>query len=108
MIEGFDTLIHQPARLRIMTTLCVLESDESVDFSYLKKWLRLTDGNLGAHLEKLDHAGYLKVKKTFVGRRPKTFVQATHAGRAAYEGHREALERLLRAPGGEGTGEGDT
>ncbi|MEM9015869.1 MAG: transcriptional regulator [Verrucomicrobiota bacterium] len=99
-MKGFDNLIHQPVRLRIMSSLSSLDSGDSVDFTFLKKLLQLTDGNLGAHLEKLEQAGYLEVEKTFVGKKPKTFLKMTLAGRAAYQGHRAALESLLQDPGG--------
>ncbi|MEM7013107.1 MAG: transcriptional regulator [Verrucomicrobiota bacterium] len=94
-MSRFDNLIHQPVRLRIMSALSTLGPDESVDFWYLKKLLNLTDGNLGSHLEKLEGAGYLEVLKTAVGKKPKTYLKMTLAGRAAYQGHREALEELL-------------
>lgn len=95
-MNGFDNTIHQPVRLRIMSSLSKLGADESVDFWYLKKLLNLTDGNLGSHLEKLEQVGYLEVSKTSVGKKPKTYLKMTLAGRAAYQGHRKALEDLLR------------
>jgi len=94
-MKAFNNLIHQPVRLQIMSALHALESGESVDFSFLKKLLGLTDGNLGAHLEKLEQAGYLDVEKPFVGKKPKTFLKATDQGRAAYQEHRSVLEKLL-------------
>ncbi len=63
-----DTIIHQPARLKIMASLMTLEPGEQVDFVYLRKILKLTDGNLGAHLTKLENAGYIKIEKTFIAR----------------------------------------
>ena len=98
-MKGFDHTIHQPVRLRIMSSLSILEGDQSVDFWYLKKLLNLTDGNLGSHLEKLERVGYLEVNKTSVGKKPKTYLKMTLAGRAAYQAHRKALEDLLRDPG---------
>ena len=82
-----DPIIHQPARLRIMSALTTLGADESLDFTWLRKELELTEGNLGAHLLKLEEAGYIKVVKKFVGRRPKTLLSASHKGRAAFEEH---------------------
>jgi|SRR5580692_8587354 DNA-binding MarR family transcriptional regulator len=93
-----DPIIHQPARLQIMSALCQLKGCERVDFSYLKQKIALTDGNLGAHLATLEGKGYIAVEKTFVGRRPKTFVAATEAGRDAFTGHVAALEAILKAP----------
>ena len=93
-----DDLIHQPVRLRIMSALTSLEPREQVDFSFLKGKLDLTDGNLGAHLRALEEAGYILVEKTFVERRPKTFVAASAAGRKAFTAHVAALQSILKTP----------
>ena len=92
-----DPIIHQPVRLQIMAALNHLGSREQVDFTFLKTKLGLTDGNLGAHLLTLEEAGYIAVQKTFVARKPKTFVAATAAGRRAFEGHVAALTSILKA-----------
>jgi DNA-binding MarR family transcriptional regulator len=92
-----DELIHQPVRLRIMSALTSLEPREQVDFSYLKDKLALTDGNLGAHLRALEEASYILVEKTFVDRRPKTFVAASAAGRKAFTAHVAALQAILKS-----------
>jgi DNA-binding MarR family transcriptional regulator len=94
-MDQLDYIIHQPARLQIMSALCQLRESERVDFTYLKDRLRLTDGNLGAHLATLEAAGYIAVEKEFVARRPKTFVAVTPAGRQAFAGHVAALQQLL-------------
>jgi DNA-binding MarR family transcriptional regulator len=90
-----DSIIHQPARLQIMSALCQLRDDERVDFSQLKENLGLTDGNLGAHLSTLESHGFITVEKEFVARRPKTFVQATGSGRQAFASHVAALQSIL-------------
>ena len=94
-----DRVIHEPVRLRIMACLDTLESKEQVDFVYLRDLLEVTDGNLWAHLQKLEEAGYISVKKRFVGRKPKTFISATTKGRAAFGEHVEALRGIIE--GGE-------
>ena len=91
-----DSIIHQPARLQIMSALCQLKGCERIDFSTLKQHLDLTDGNLGAHLATLEAKGYIAVEKAFVARRPKTFVAATPAGRLAFTGHVAALQLILQ------------
>ena len=88
--------IHQPVRLRIMAALVALEPDVEVDFSYLRGLLDVTDGNLGAHLRKLEEAGYIAVNKTFVERKPRTFIAATVAGRTIFQEHVAALEAILK------------
>jgi DNA-binding MarR family transcriptional regulator len=94
-MDQLDPIIHQPARLQIMSALCQLSERERVDFSYLKDLIGLTDGNLGAHLSTLEAKGYIDVKKEFVVRKPKTFVSVTPLGRAAFAGHVASLQALI-------------
>ena len=88
--------IHQTVRLRIMASLVTLEAGNEVDFTYLRDLLGVTDGNLGAHLRKLEESGYIAVNKIFVERKPRTFVAATAAGRKIFKAHVEALEAILK------------
>jgi DNA-binding MarR family transcriptional regulator len=97
IMDGLDSVIHQPVRLRIMAALTELGPKDNVDFAYLKKRLNLTDGNLGSHLQTLETAGYLRVEKTFVDRRPRTYVSATAAGRFAFDRHVAALRAILHS-----------
>ena len=94
-MSGLNELIHQPARLRIMAALSAIRSKEQMDFGTLRDLLEFTDGNLGAHLLKLEDAGYVKVEKTFSGRKPRTLLSLTPRGRAAFEEHVTALKALL-------------
>jgi len=91
-----NNIIHQPARLKIMSSLSALDPDEQVDFTYLKKLLKLTDGNLGAHLAKLEEADYIKIEKTFVDRKPKTYIKLTGKGRDAFDEHIKALKKIIK------------
>ena len=93
-----DQIIHQPTRLGIMASLMVLDPAEQVDFIYLRKILKLTDGNLGAHLLKLEQARYIKIQKTFIARKPRTFVKATGKGRDAFDTHITALKQIIEVP----------
>jgi len=90
-----NEIIHQPVRLQIMAALVTLEPDSQVEFSYLRKLLNLTDGNLGAHLAKLEDAGYIKIEKTFVARKPRTFISAKGKGRDAFADHLAALRQII-------------
>ncbi len=90
-----DPIIHQPVRLRIMAALIALSADTKIDFSSLRDVLKLTDGNLGAHLQTLEEAGYVKIEKSFVNRKPKTHIAATHRGRARFQDHIEALQKII-------------
>jgi DNA-binding MarR family transcriptional regulator len=89
-----DKIIHAPARLRIMAALAGLETGSELDFTTLGKMLGLTDGNLGAHLQTLEEAGYVKIEKSFIARKPRTHVRATARGRGRFEEHLEALRNI--------------
>ncbi|MGD8456861.1 MAG: transcriptional regulator [Anaerolineales bacterium] len=91
-----NEIIHQPVRLQIMSALVTLEQTDEVDFTYLQDLLDVTPGNLGAHLRKLEDAGYIAVNKIFVERKPHTFVSATEEGRRIFQEHVAALELILK------------
>ncbi len=93
-----DAIIHQPARLRLMAALEALKPDESVEFTFLRNLLNLTDGNLGAHLRKLEEARYVRLEKTFVERKPRTYIALTPRGRQAFREHVQALQDILARP----------
>lgn len=95
MSHELDPVIHQTTRLRLMAVLCHLAPDDWIDFTVLKKELELSDGNLGAQLSKLEEAKYVKIKKDFVKRRPRTQVQANSRGRSAFDAHCEALRQII-------------
>jgi DNA-binding MarR family transcriptional regulator len=91
-----DEIIHQPLRLRLMAALTALsQGEESLDFSSLKKLTGATDGNLGAHIDTLERAGYVTVEKIFVNRRPRTLVKASTAGRKAFSAHVAFLREVI-------------
>ncbi|MGB8227335.1 MAG: transcriptional regulator [Sedimentisphaerales bacterium] len=95
-MSELDNVIHQPVRLRIMSALVALESGGQMDFVYLRDLLKLTDGNLGAHLTKLEEAGYIKIEKTFESRKPRTFISAADKGRDAFAEHIAALKQIIK------------
>jgi DNA-binding MarR family transcriptional regulator len=90
-----NEIIHQPVRLRIMAALVALDTESQMEFTYLRDLLELTDGNLGAHLRKLEEAKYVSITKTFVARKPRTYVAVTKLGRQAFDSHVAALETIL-------------
>jgi DNA-binding MarR family transcriptional regulator len=92
--------IHQTVRLRIMAALVTLSPDDEVDFTYLRDLLEVTDGNLGAHLRKLEEAGYIVVNKIFVERKPHTYVSASSEGRKVFQEHVAALQEILKSKRG--------
>ena len=87
-----DDTVHQRVRLGI---LAVLAEARRADFNYLRDTLELTDGNLSRHLQILEQAGYVRIDKTFEGRRPRTWAAATQRGRAALDTELVALRALL-------------
>lgn len=89
-----DRIIHEPARLKIMSVLAVVQS---ADFVYLQRETGLTGGNLSAQLTRLQDAGYIGIDKSFVGRVPRTLASITPAGRGAFATYRRYLEMLLGA-----------
>lgn len=101
-----NDVIHQPVRLRIMAILTALPSETQVVFTTLKHMLELTDGNLGAHLHKLEESGYVSITKTFIRNKPQTYVEATQEGRQAFMEHTAALREIL--DGGHQVGKNDS
>jgi len=91
-IERIDEVIHGRLRLGIMA---YLSTAETADFNALKARLQATDGNLSVHLRKLEEAGYVAIDKSFVGRKPRTTVSMTAAGRKAFVRYLDAMARLV-------------
>lgn len=90
-LAGLDRLIHEPARLAILTALSACES---ADFLFLQRLTGLTKGNLSAHLSKLEEAGLVLVTKVFLGKKPRTTLRLAKAGREAVERHWRQLDAL--------------
>ena len=91
-----DKVIHDPARLRIMM---ILSGVEQADFNFLLTALNLTRGNLSRHIEKLESANYIQVKKSFKGKMPNTSYQLTQEGTKALAQYWENLDTVRRLSG---------
>jgi DNA-binding MarR family transcriptional regulator len=89
---NIDRLVHEPARLVIMTMLHVVDS---ADFLFLQRETGLTKGNLSAHLTKLEEAGYVAIEKTYKGKIPLTVCRLTEEGRNAYKHYRRQWNELM-------------
>nr|WP_308121675.1 transcriptional regulator [Actinotalea ferrariae] len=100
MKAELDPVIHSQARLRIMTTLTALPVGDRLTFPRLQSLLDTTAGNLSTHLRRLEEAGYVTVTKGHQGRVPSTHVEATRAGRRAFEDYVGRLTELLTPPTG--------
>ena len=91
-MEDLDRLIHEPARLRLVTLLYVVDE---ADFVYLSAQTGLTDGNISSHMTKLETAGYVEIDKTFADRKPRTVYRLTKAGRTAVDQYRATIDEML-------------
>jgi len=90
--NSIDKLIHEPARLNIMTRLYVVES---ADFLFMMRQTGLTFGNLSAHMSKLEEAGYIEIIKEFIGKKPHTMLKLTEKGKQAFGEYRKQMKQLF-------------
>ena len=100
-VVELDRLIHEPARLAIMT---VLSSVRAADFVLLRRATGLTKGNLSSHLAKLERAGQVEIAKRFINKWPTTTVKLTPAGRERVADHWRRFDRLRRRSETQGHG----
>jgi DNA-binding HxlR family transcriptional regulator len=91
-IGQLNKAFESRVRLGIMSILMV---NDYVDFSTLKEQLQITDGNLASHIQALEKARYLLVRKQFVGKKPNTSYAASKAGKKAFGEHLDALEKII-------------
>ena len=90
-----DEIIHQPTRLQIMSLLMTVDNRDRVAYGFVQQHLELTPGNLTTHLRKLEGADYIAITKEFHGAKPRTWIEATPAGRKAFTAYLQKLERAL-------------
>jgi DNA-binding transcriptional ArsR family regulator len=88
-----DRVIHEPARLLIVTVLATVEE---ADFLYLLQATELTKGNLSTHLAKLEESGYVEIEKAFRGKIPLTLARLTTEGLNAFRRYRKEMTALLK------------
>jgi DNA-binding MarR family transcriptional regulator len=95
-MSGSNEIIHQAVRLRIMAALNALAARQApIEFTRLKALVGATDGNLGAHLDTLEKAGYVVIEKRFEDRKPQTRIRMSPAGRRAFAEHVAYLREIL-------------
>ncbi len=94
-MEQPDAIIHQPVRLKIVAALKPVPDSEGLEFVRLKGIVGATEGNLGAHISTLEDAGYVKVEKDFVGKKPRTRVHLSKRGRRAFEEYVTYLRDII-------------
>ena len=91
-METLDPLLHSQLRLAIMSLLI---AGESAEFTFIKKKTGATAGNISVQLDKLSEAGYLRIEKSFDGKRPKTQCYITKEGIAAFENYVKTLQDYI-------------
>ena len=92
--NGLDRVLHEKARLGILTSLAA--HPKGLAFANLKQLCGLTDGNLSRHLQVLEEAGVVDISKTFERKRPLTTCRMTRAGRKRFLDYIDVLERVVR------------
>ena len=92
--EGLDRVLHEKARLGIMTSL--VTRPEGVLFTELKRLCALTDGNLSRHIDVLQDAGLVEAWRGSEGGRPQTLYRLSADGRARFVAYLEELEQVVR------------
>lgn len=92
-LAELDKLIHEPARLLILTAL---SAAQSADFLFLQNLAGLTSGNLSGHLTRLEESGFVTITKEIVGKRTKTTISLTPSGHQAIKRHWKQLNNLRR------------
>lgn len=93
-IENLNKVFDSRVRLGIMSALMV---NNGINFNELKELIQVTDGNLASHIKGLEENGYIKVTKSFIGRKTNTIYAATKAGEKAFKQHLDALEKMIKS-----------
>ena len=92
----FDEVIHAPTRLAIVS---LLAATRWADFKFIRDSAGLSDSALSKQLTILDDAGYVTIRKAFVGKFPRTSVSLSRQGRGAFKGHVSALQQIVAGAG---------
>lgn len=92
-LANLDKLIHEPARLAILTALSACES---ADFTALRRLTGLSDGNLSVQLSKLEEARLVDIQKQFIAKKPSTQIKITKKGELAIQRHWEQLNAIKK------------
>jgi DNA-binding transcriptional ArsR family regulator len=92
----FDDLIHAPTRLSIVS---LLAATEWAEFRFVRESVGLSDSALSKQLTTLEVAGYVEIRKGFVGKRPRTSVRLSRRGHHAFAGHVAALQQIVARSG---------
>lgn len=91
--QKIDDLLHSRIRLAVVS---LLASCEEAEFTWIREKIGATDGNLASHCRKLEEAGYISMRKTFMNRKPVTWYRLTDTGRKAFKEYLQQLSKLLK------------
>ncbi|MGK7368689.1 MAG: winged helix-turn-helix domain-containing protein [Candidatus Halalkalibacterium sp. M3_1C_030] len=93
-IDDLHKAFESRVRLGIMSALAV---NDSLDFTSLKEYLDVTDGNLATHLKKLENEDFIEVEKSFIDNKPNTRYSMTKEGKKAFEEHLKVLQQIIES-----------
>lgn len=93
-IQNLNKAFNNKIRLGIMSALMV---NDFLDFKGLKTLLEVTDGNLASHANALESLNYIRIEKSFIGKKPNTKYFATRQGKKAFQDHLEGLSHILKS-----------
>lgn len=93
-IDDLHKAFESRVRLGIMSALAV---NDALDFTSLKEYLDVTDGNLATHIKKLEKEGFIEVEKSFIDNKPNTTYYMTQDGKKAFEEHLNVLEKIIKS-----------
>ncbi len=93
-IDDLHKAFESRVRLGIMSALAV---NDSLDFTSLKEYLDVTDGNLATHLKKLEKEEFIGVEKSFIDNKPNTSYYMTKEGKKAFDEHLKVLEKIIKS-----------
>lgn len=93
VFQQLNKAFENKVRLGVMAALT---ANSKLSFNDLKELLELTDGNLASHLKTLEKSNFIRVKKSFIGRKPNTTYELTALGKSDFELHLNALEEIIK------------
>lgn len=93
-IDDLHKAFESRVRLGIMSALAV---NDSLDFTSLKEYLDVTDGNLATHIKKLEKEEFIGVEKSFIDNKPNTKYYMTPEGKKAFDEHLKVLEEIIKS-----------
>lgn len=93
-IDDLHKAFESRVRLGIMSALAV---NDTLDFTSLKEYLDVTDGNLATHIKKLEKEEFIGVEKSFIDNKPNTKYYMTPEGKKAFDEHLKVLEEIIKS-----------